>query len=122
MSITPVLDFELTQSNCGRRQVAAMVTLGPTVLSTGHNALPEGDCRLGDCPRGRASFEEIPSLSSYDGNCVAVHAEVMALNQLAANGWTPDLLTNAVMSVTYSPCEGCLKAIRKAGIHHVVTV
>lgn len=106
------------EARCVRRQVGAAIYnyLG-WWLTDGHNGAPEKsklDCLAGDCPRGNASYDEVPAYSDY-GNCIAVHAELRALLRV-----TPLSRINGVMYITDAPCHGCGLALSESGLYRVV--
>jgi dCMP deaminase len=84
-------------SNCGKRHVGAVIVKAGRRIAYGANTT-KGFCD--PCNRK---------------NCSAVHAEIIALNQVSG-GPAP----GAVMYVTYQPCLNCAKAIKDAGIVKVV--
>lgn len=105
---------EAQQSTCVRRQVGA-VLLDPvgTIRGRGHNTERGGRC-VNDCPRGHLSYEKVPAGSPYS-NCIADHAEIVALEQTehrhSLYGWT--------MVVTCEPCSDCRKVLDAAKVHVV---
>lgn len=91
------------ESNCVRRKVGAvLVSPASVVMSMGFNV--ERDllrCDKGECPRGRKTLEEKPRGAPYD-DCVAVHAEVIAVSD-----WLYIDLSECTLYVTEEPCEDC---------------
>src|SRR6266496_3691025 len=72
------------QADCTRREVGAIIVRDGKMVSTGANRIPKGPgCKsAGACPRGRFSYGEVCSETSYDrgnGTCFAVHAEAYAI-------------------------------------------
>src|SRR5689334_22612490 len=74
------------RADCTRRKVGAVIMRPDhTVVATDYNrGAPGGlSCLRGECPRGRASEQEVPGYdasepTSYDlgpGACIALHAE-----------------------------------------------
>lgn len=66
----------------------------------------------GDCPRGMAPYSAVPADSPY-GDCIAVHAEIVALNNAFG---TPDRgawfdQPDIVMVVTHKPCHECTEVL-----------
>ena len=67
-------DTAALRADCTRRKVGAVVMRPDgSIVSTGYNGAPskQGSCLGGDCPRGRASLDEVPGYdqpgaSSYD--------------------------------------------------------
>lgn len=87
------------------------------VLSTGYNGAHPGgpSCLKGECPRG---LSDVAPGSSYDtgaGSCVATHAEGNALLFARAS------VKGATLFCTDTPCDGCMRLIRSAGIARVVS-
>lgn len=122
------LDLALTvalRADCSRRQVGAVVMRPDrTIVATGYNGAPPkgGSCIAGDCPRGRASREEVPSYAdgptSYDtgpGACIALHAEQ---NALLRASW--DEMMGSTLFVTHEPCGGCQRMICGTPLDRVV--
>ncbi len=108
-------------ADCKRRRVAAVLVRDDGVaLGTGYNALPAGSCTAGACPRGRLSYDEQPAFANYAATgCVAVHAEDRALQAARAAGYD---VRGARLLVTATPCPGCERKLRAAGVTrwHVV--
>ena len=104
-----------SRSNCGRRQVAAVVVRDKQIISTGYNGTPRGikNCSEGGCPRCNS---DIPSGEGL-GQCLCSHAEENAIVQAAYNGIR---LKGATLYTTFSPCLLCAKMIINAGIVEVV--
>ena len=108
-------------SSCRRRKVgAAIFTIEGSLLATGHNREEDDDlggpqsCLEGDCPRGVASYAAVPADSPYS-NCIAVHAEMMALRKaelLTATDGPMDL----IMVVTHKPCHQCTPVLERLGM------
>jgi dCMP deaminase len=86
------------------------------VVMTGYNGVPAGHrgCLADACPRGRASFAEIPSGSDYS-NCIALHAE----ENLMIHARREDL-DGGTVYVTREPCYRCLPRLEAAGVTRVV--
>lgn len=109
------------RADCQRSRVGAVILdADHRVVSTGYNGTISGKpgCLLGACPRGLTSFEDVPAYSPYDsgpGLCIAVHAEINALNDAS-----PDRLLGSTIYVTRQPCEPCDLAIVRAGIARIV--
>ena len=112
-----LLQAARTQADCARRQVAAILVQDyGTVVGTGWNSLPQGSCVAGDCPRGRCSYDTIPAFSDYTDNCVAVHAEVMAIREAGERA------LGAMLVVTCRPCPDCRLALFAAGVRAIEIV
>jgi deoxycytidylate deaminase len=108
-------------SSCRRRQVgAAIFQLDGKLVATGYNRetdFPNGtprSCLEGDCPRGMAPYDAVPADSPYS-DCVAIHAEMMALQKaelLTATVGPVDLM----MVVTHKPCHECAPVLEHLGM------
>jgi dCMP deaminase len=110
-------DTVASRADCSRRKVGAVIMRPDrSIVATGYNGAPSkgGSCLKGDCPRGRASTEEVPGYdqpgaSSYDigaGSCIALHAEQ---NALLRASW--DEMEGSILYVTCEPCGGCMRMI-----------
>lgn len=106
------------RADCTRSAVGAVIVRDRRIVSTGYNGAPAGHkgCLAGACPRGRASYEELPSYGSFDdpdalGFCIAVHAEANAIVYADT-----DRMRGGVIYVTRQPCAGCNKLIAAAGL------
>lgn len=108
-----------TRADCTRRKVGAVIMRPDhTVVSTGYNGAPSksGSCLLGECPRGRFSYEDLPAESSYDKTgCIALHAEQ---NALLRASW--DEMQEATLYITDAPCDGCKRMIAGTPIERVI--
>lgn len=110
-------------SSCRRRQVgAAVFTLEGDLIATGYNLERPFDdgtsrsCMEGDCPRGMAPYATVPADSPYS-DCIAVHAEMMALKKaelLVADGNTE--AGDLIMVVTHRPCHECTPVLERLGM------
>ncbi len=110
------------RADCTRaRHGAVVVRRDNTIASTGYNGHWAGgpSCLQGQCPRGRLTASECPSLSSYDTGppehrCESQHAESNALAFANENtaGYT--------LYVTGEPCAGCVRTARAHRISRVV--
>lgn len=104
----------LQDADCRRRRVGAVLVLAGEVIGTGHNALPEGSCTAGECPRGWLSYAVQPASTGYAATgCTAVHAEDRALQRARAAGHPTK---GAICLVTATPCPGCERKLRAAGV------
>lgn len=111
-------------STCVRKKVGAVLfDANGEFLSYGINRTPvDLRCDAGHCPRGLLSYEELPVDSPY-ANCIADHAEVVALElglerqRERYPDWTmlPDkfLLRRCVLVVTDEPCHECKPKLEK---------
>lgn len=110
------------RADCTRRQVGAVIVDSDTrrILSAGYNGAPPGQpgCLSdGACPRGQASYDQVPAFTSYAdgaGACIAVHAEANALL------WAHARVADATLYITCEPCADCRKLIAGAQIGRVV--
>lgn len=105
------------RSSCIRSQVGAVIVRDNMWTFVGYNGPSKGkpNCDKGGCPRGRKSFEELPSGAAFDmdeGFCTAVHAEINALSKfLAVMSVTP----STMLYTTREPCAGCWQKLLSAG-------
>ena len=107
---------------CTRRRVGAVVMDEcHRIIGTGYNGAPAGmpDCLEGACPRGRFGYDEVPAFADYDrpgtpGYCIAIHAEVNALNYLTRSA------EGVTVYITDEPCAGCREYMHRAGVARVV--
>lgn len=79
------------------------------IISTGYVGVAAGDpgCLSGACPRGLATYGEIPPYSDYS-NCISTHAEQNCLDYAVRwYGETYDFSTTR-MYVTRMPCRDCI--------------
>ncbi len=104
------------RSNCGRRQVAAVIVKDHRIISTGYNGTPRGikNCYEGGCPR--CNNDEIKSGDNL-GDCICSHGEENAIVQAAYHGIA---VKGSTLYTTYSPCLLCAKMIINSGIIEVV--
>lgn len=112
-----IAELASERSTCLRRKVGAvLVSCDNHILSTGYNGAPTGlenCCDTGYCLRQKLN---IPSGERHE-LCRAVHAENNAITQCALNGVS---CRNAIMYITHSPCNMCLKQIINAGIKKII--
>lgn len=109
-------------SSCRRRQVgAAIFTLTGDLIATGHNREADGpdgsrSCMAGECPRGMASYTAVPADTPY-GDCIAQHAEMMALQKAQLLTATEDIgPVDLIMVVTHHPCHECTPVLERLGM------
>jgi len=103
------------QSTCLRRQTAALVINGKgSIIGMGFNGAPHGveDCKT----RNECARSGIPRGNGLD-QCVAIHAEMRALADVASKGLLID--SECSLWCTDSPCLNCLKLIIAFGITEV---
>lgn len=112
------------RADCTRRKVGAvLVDTEHRILSTGYNGAPAGEpgcLTAGACPRGRVGRDVVQTRTSYTegaGRCIAVHAEVNAINY--GMRWLPDWST-LTLYVTCEPCPQCYQACRDVGITRIL--
>lgn len=97
-----------TRSTCPKASVGALLVKDGSIISTGYNGSPVGEPHCDE-----AGHNESP-----DGHCQrAVHAEMNAILQAAKHG---NATKDATLYITHFPCNHCLKAVRNAGIVHIV--
>lgn len=132
-----IADAVSARGDCTRRQVGAVLADPEThdLIETGYNGPPAGmpGClSAGACPRGRhyqlglcscacgklwPCDEAVAPGSSYDtgpGACIAIHAELNCLLRAGRRA------RGMYLYVTETPCDGCMKAIRGAGVMRVI--
>lgn len=105
------------RGDCTRSQVGA-VLVGPDhrIISTGYNGtMPNvSGCLDGGCPRGRFSYESLPSNDDYS-NCIAIHAERNAIIYS-----DPSKRSGTTLYVTRRPCVLCKELLLAEGVTRVV--
>ena len=105
---------------CTRRQVGAVIVKDHRILATGYNGAPAGqvECTDGGCPRGRLSYDDLPTRTTYEtgtlGECIAHHAEVNAIVRAGRDA------IGATIYLTCAPCSWCAKVVEASGITAVV--
>jgi dCMP deaminase len=110
------------RADCRRRRVGCVI-LGPkhNIVSIGYNGVAPGrqGCLDGHCPRGLATYEDVPLGSDYGpgqaGYCIATHAEMNALIRA-----DHESLYEATMYVTSLICDPCAKVISNTPMHRLV--
>lgn len=105
------------RGDCVRAQHGCVVVKDFKIVSTGYNGTPQGDSNscgtTGTCPRALDPTAQ-HSVGNYD-LCWATHAEANALLRAA---WAD--LKDATAYITGTPCPGCWKLLKSAGIREVV--
>lgn len=97
-----------TRSTCPKASVGALLVKDGSIISTGYNGSPVGEPHC----------DEAGHNESADGHCQrAVHAEMNAILQAAKHG---NSTKDSTLYITHFPCNHCLKAVRNAGITHIV--
>ncbi len=103
------------KSNCARRRVGAVITVGGEVVSVGWNGVNPiyTTCIDAGCPRCIDGGEVG---SGYD-RCICIHAEQKAIATAAARGIC---VAGASAYITLRPCFGCLTLMHESGIRRVL--
>jgi len=110
-------------SSCRRRQVgAAIFQLDGTLVATGYNREEDDalggrrSCSDGECPRGLAPYDTVPADSPYS-DCIALHAEMMALQKAELLTATTDIgPLDLILVVTHKPCHQCTPVLERLGL------
>lgn len=105
------------RADCTRSHVGAiLVNEQRRVVSTGYNGVAPGapGCLEGACPRGRFTYDELPSTNDYT-NCISTHAEKNCLLFTPVN----DRL-GTTMYVTRRPCTDCKQLLMDEGVARIV--
>ncbi len=102
------------RGDCTRSKVGAIIVLRTSkahLTSIGYNGTWPGEpgCLEGACPRGRLTYEELPSNSDYS-SCIAFHAEHNALRNVTFDVEYADIY------VTREPCRDCYLMLAGEGI------
>ncbi|QUI30653.1 cell division protein DedD [Streptomyces alfalfae] len=112
-----IADAVATRGECVRSKVGAvLLDRKRRVVMSGHNGTVAGkpSCLDGHCPRGRTTYDQVPSGSDY-GNCISLHAE----ENLLIHARREDLEGGTVF-VTRAPCYRCMPRLEAAGVFRVV--
>lgn len=111
------------RADCTRRRVGAvLVDRDNDLVSVGTNGAPKGEpgcLTAGACPRGQLSYEEVKEFTSYTegpGKCIAVHAEIDAVNKAQKRGID---VNGMLMYITCAPCQWCAKSLADLGIRPI---
>ena len=98
------------RGDCTRSKVGAVIVKlspdGRHLTSLGYNGVESGGagCLSGACPRGKFSYDELPSLSPYGpgtGHCIASHAEMNAYYNSQFD------VIDSKIYITREPCNDC---------------
>lgn len=115
-----------SRSTCLRAQCGAVIVKNGVIISTGYNGSVRGQencCDRGTCPREKSE----PNTDKY--LCVACHAEINAIVNIARNGGGG--IVDSTLFVHFTrlddklnsynkPCEDCMKAIINSGIKFII--
>lgn len=107
------------RSSCVRSQVGAVIVVDNRDTYVGYNGPESGavNCDEGGCPRGKKTFDELPSGAAFNGRagfCTAVHAEINALRKYMAASRV-GVTSKAVLFTTREPCHQCWTQLLAAG-------
>jgi dCMP deaminase len=103
------------RGDCTRSQVGAVIVVklrGKHLISIGFNGVNPGEpgcLSHGACPRGRFSYDELPSTSDYS-NCISTHGEINAFYNATFS------VDSGTVYVTRSPCTDCQDFLFREGI------
>lgn len=102
------------RSTCLRHKIGSVIVKNGQVISTGYNGAPSGldHCLELGCLRDKL---KIPSGERIEV-CRAVHSEVNAVIQAAANGVD---MNGASLFCTHKPCISCTKMLINCGIKKI---
>lgn len=110
------------RADCTRRKVGAvMFSPDHRVLGTGYNGYPAGEpgCLSdGACPRGRLTYDQLPTGTSYvnvENPCRALHAEENLCLEVSRES-----RRGATVFITDEPCENCQRVLAGSGIARAV--
>ncbi len=106
------------RGDCTRSQVGAVIVLMASdyhLTSLGYNGVGFGEpgCLSGACPRGRLSYDQLPSTSDYS-NCISTHAEINAFYNARFE------VEFSTVYVTREPCDDCHFFLSGEGISRFV--
>lgn len=111
------------RADCVRAQVGAVIVINDRIWAAGRNGTKnrgEPGCMEGACPRATSGVEPYSDYS----NCIAVHAEINALDQFQellnshdfGPDWGPWDMTNPrIMYINREPCSDCAKQVSDQG-------
>ncbi len=103
-----------SRSSCNSLHTGAVVVKNKRIIAEGYNGAPEGieNCLEAGCRKNKygINFE-----TKGSGQCVALHAEVNALNEVSK-----EKAHGATLYTVYYPCADCAKEIVNNGIEEVV--
>lgn len=106
------------RGDCTRSQVGAVIVLRTSrghLTSLGYNGVASGEpgCLSGACPRGRLSYDQLPSTPDYS-NCISTHAEKNAY-------WNAQFeIEFSTVYVTREPCRDCQALLFGEGIKEFI--
>jgi dCMP deaminase len=93
------------RSTCSRLQVGAVAVRDGRILATGYNGAP-------------THWKHCDHTEKPDERCtISVHAEANVVAMAARFGIPLD---GATIYITHSPCDGCMRLMRNAGIAKIV--
>lgn len=98
------------RGDCTRSKVGAVIVLQTSnrhFVSLGYNGVDSGEpgCLSGACPRGRFTYDQLPSDQSDYSNCISTHAEVNAFYNAQFD------VEFSTVYVTREPCEDCQRML-----------
>lgn len=108
---TAMLPLVASRATCPRRQVAAiLVDADDRLVSIGYNGVPSGmpHCTEHPCPGAG-------DRTGDNTQCIAIHAEMNAMQQARASRRTPRTLYCST-----TPCFDCSKMLITEGVKRVV--
>ena len=110
------------RADCTRRRVGAvMFSADHRTLGTGYNGYPAGKpgcLSAGACPRGRLTYEQMPTGTPYvgvDSPCGAIHAEENLVLYVPR-----ELRLGSTVYVSDQPCGNCSRILSGSGVARVV--
>jgi dCMP deaminase len=108
------------RSGCNSRPTGAVIVVNNKVIATGYNGSLPGQFQCTDkgrkyCYRREVRPDDTTAQKHID--CLAVHAEQNALNQLCNSGAVD--LTSATIYCTLFPCKMCLQNLISVGIRRI---
>lgn len=118
-----------SRSTCIRKQYGAVIVNNDEIIATGYNGAPRGEancCDNGYCYCRHNTLPINPASAVHGaqyGSCVAVHAEQNAIISASRREMQGATLYLACLNpeVNPTPCNGCDRMIKNAGITRIVT-